>query len=406
MKKLILFLLLICSSVSFSQNVKVIGLTQDVTISSYHVRVMQSGLTDVKLKKLDLSITCTGSEIGSTGFYKFTFDTTTSYQGFYKLYINGTEKQEYGIVQVGKLLDNYGTIPMMSSLNMNSQKIINLANPTTASDAVTYGKLNSRLQNIIDSADSKGLVTKTGSQSITGVKEFENGAIIRGRIETDYADPDIETSTTALVTKAYVDAQINTVTVNPYQESSNSVRIITNGTTETGKVYASMQTAATYLSPTSTKPCIMNLFQGNVSTGLHYLTASGTTKDYLTFQGNGVKATGLVFDESASLTKNASFKDMSIYYGLNAISGARSYNSFKFENCIIYAYNNVTFTNCEFYNVTLYFASSKNPTFTNCILVNSGCNQYITDGGSNKFLNFTAGFNTGYSMPSDPSLAP
>jgi len=410
MKKIFLLIALLLTAVVYAQPVKVISVQTPQTIGGYTVNTLTTGLTNVKLKKLDNSVSVSGVEIGSTGYYKFDFSLAAStYPGNYKLYVNDVENTKAGIIQVGEFVDTYNsqtisgtktfaTAPVYSGSTFTSTNLINLSkaqstiadslNSMRAYNAATYSSLS-------------------GNNFFTGAQDFDQGATVRAPIVVDYADPELESNLNAYVTKGYVDAQVNTIAVAPFQESSNNVRVISNGTVETGKVYTNVYAAASYLTVSSTKPGTVTLMQGNTSTGFHYISTSGTIRDYITYAGQGVKVTWVIADESASLTKSATFKDMSIYFGVNAISGARSYNSMKFENCIIYSYNNTTFTNCEFYNVVMYYASTKQPTFSGCTLSNSSCNQEVVmSGSSNRIMGFEAATYTGFSMPTDPSLSP
>ena len=98
-------------------------------------------------------------------------------------------------------------------------------------------------------------------------------------------------------------------------------------------------------------------------------------------------------------------KGMTLYFGNGDISGARTYNSFTFENCDIYAYNSLTFTNCRLIKCNIYQGSSRAITVTGTTeVINCVTTQAITKSLTTGFVaNTQDGVATSYSMPTDPT---
>lgn len=262
----------------------------------------------------------------------------------------------------------------------------------------------------VDTADTLAL-HKAGAETVTGAKLMQANLVIDtanlgGLLQSAYVAPPSDTYYTP---KKYVDDSVASIIASPYQEASNHVRVITNGTTETGKVYTSVGGASSYLgTPTATNPGFISLIKGNTSTGVFYITGSTTIKDYLTITGKGLRHWVCLSDTNTSLTKNVEFQNMSLFFGVNDIPGARSYNSFTFRNCIIYAYNNTTFTACKFYNTLVIHAATKAASLASCITWDSHFNQFLAS-DTGVLGTYTEGFDTGttyYALPTDPSLTP
>lgn len=260
----------------------------------------------------------------------------------------------------------------------------------------------------VDTADALAL-HKAGAETITGAKLWKAASVIDtangGTLQQSvYLAPP---SNLHFTPKQYVDEQVASVIASPYQEGNNHVRIITNGTTEAGKVYKYISSASSYLgTPTNTNPAFISLVKGD-SAGVFHITGSGTIKDYLTIAGKGLRHWVCLSDTNTSLTKNVEFQNLTLFFGTNDIPAARSYNSFTFRNCIIYAYESTTFTACKFYNTLVIHAATKAASLSSCIAWDSHFNQYLASDTAVLGV-YTEGFDTGasyYALPTDPSLS-
>lgn len=260
----------------------------------------------------------------------------------------------------------------------------------------------------VDGLDSL-VVHKTGSETISGPKQFAGNVVINTSTglltQSAYAAPSDDKN---YAPKKYVDDQVASIRAIPYQEGSNTVRVISDGTTEAGKVYRAIAAASSYFgTTTSTNPVFINLVK-HATGGVFYINGSSTIKNYMTISGQGHKTWVVLSDGNTSLTKDAEFRNLSLFLGANDITSARTYNSLTFRDCIIYAYENTTFNNCKFYNTIIIHAATKSASLAGCIAWNSHFNQYTASDTLTLGV-YTHGFDTGlsyYTLPTDPSLEP
>jgi len=470
MKKIIITIALILLTYvsGYSQSVKAIGLTDSSSVTTTYNgiktgRFMYTGITNIYMQRVSDGHKDWGTELGATGFYEF--DSVGTYPGFYKLYVNSVERKEYGTVQVATFITTTGEEGgMADSLDMNSWRIYGLANPVHGSNAVnlTYLQANyttypgagldtnyvkttgateynwvtnmywqgqqqfynfvpsvvgvypsssthvATLQWVIDST-----VSLKRAQTITGAKVFTGNVGITGAVTTSGSvtfNSDVPSCNITPLTqydmtnKEFVDSSVASITVTPYQEASNHVKIITNGTVQYGKVYQAFSSAISYFaSPSGTNPCWVELVGvGNTVTLSHaylvnYVNVYSDTKD----MGIVLGSTG------ASVTKTMTFRGCKIFMGAGNITTARTYNSVTFEDCEIYAYRDLTLTNCTLKNTVIYQPTGYDVTYDGSTIIDD-CKftQYTSEGGSWSGWNttFTDGFKTNYTMPTDPTV--
>ena len=365
--------------------------------------IKRSGQT-VKMRKYGTLTDYDLTEVGSSAKYKRTSLPT----GLYQVVVNGSVDSSYGIIPWfdGELAGEAITSGTISTSRLPTG--IDAANIADGSISNTeFQRLNGISSNIEDRFDGidstlSDKASLTGTNNPNGQWEFSGYyPLVDNAIEAP-TDP------RHVTTKDYVDGQLAAYAVAPYQEAGNRVRVITNGTLETGKVYRGVNAASSYLgTPSATNPGFIDLVKPGAD-GIFHINGSTTIKNYLTIAGKGLYTKVCLSDTNASLTKSVEFQNMTLFFGANDIPGARSYNSFTFRDCVIYAYENTTFTNCKFYNTVIIHASSKSATLSSCICWNAHFNQYVA--ADTPTLGFmTHGFDTGlsyYAIPTDPSLEP
>lgn len=376
-----------------AQPVKVIGITQPVTISGYTVRVMQPGITNIKLIKLDNSVTKSGVEIGSTGFYRFDFAGISNVPGNYKLYINDVEKQEYGIVQIATFLDSLGTVTMGGNFNLGTHRITNLANATTGTDALSRAY-----------ADNRYLSLNIGRSQVVTDEIILSGGVSR---------TDSPTSDNDLTNKAYVDSLVAHIVFTPVQFSTKIRRIIASGSEIPGRDYKTVDNAEASISSTSGINRYRIFLEEGISISAYttdnlFFASHSSLKDYVSLIGDGSVSILVLGSSSANVTKSGvSIENCTVIFGAGDISANRTYNGFNFENCTIYAFRGTTFNNTSMKNCDVVHANSYNAT-----LSGTGKYTFCTFSGNvtkSSFTGITPGLIDGYdsnpTMPSDPTVA-
>lgn len=398
MEKIVKFILaislmIISLNTGYSQPTKSIGITQPVTLSGHVLREMVSGITNIKLKKMPaLTTEVTGVEIGSTGFYLFSGLTP----GFYKLFINGTEKQEYGVVQIATFLDSLGTVKMGSDFDMNSHKIINLADATTGTDAISRAF-----------GDNRYLVLDNN-----GNEQTVNDPVVFAEVAKC---PNLPVEDYDLTNKAYVDEQIASIVFTPTQFGDDIRRVISSGVNIPGRDYTTIAGALGSISSTNdTTRFKIELLTGsydpNVNIDNVFYADHNLIQNYTSLIGTGLNTNLILGVNSASVTKTAvNIENCTVYLGANDISGNRTYNGWTFNNCIIYTYRSITLNNCNMKNCDVVTANTYTTTLTGTGKYTGGCTfaQNVT---KTSFTGTTPGMVDGYdtnpTMPADPSLSP
>lgn len=170
----------------------------------------------------------------TTGLLKNTVTTGT---GVLSTAVAGTD-----YVTLGNRLDQFA--PPIVSLNLNSQKIINLANPTGSQDAVTRIYLDGRLTDIttakfiIQTADADLLAAQVLGDLATGLLKntTTTGVLTIGVAGTDYFAPSVTTAK-LVVSGGVVNVGSEESCIRAISGSSSAKIEIQNTTASTGKLY-------------------------------------------------------------------------------------------------------------------------------------------------------------------------
>lgn len=359
-------------------------------------------VADINLRVSPYSAAAFNGTHVADGQYSFTNVTT----GLYRVYSSTTHLSALGEILVGEdsavLLTGNQTIGGVKTFSGTSLIVTNdlsVGDDLAVTDDATIGGDLA----ITGATTASGLLT-TGNSLVTGTMIIDAGAKI--------LHPDAPATGSTVANKTYVDAQVASISVSPFQYSDNERYVITNGTAETNKVYLAIQTAIdSCSSPTSQNEFFIYLRRGDsVSTGsgfdnIFYISHA-ELENYVNIIGYGANTRLVMGTTGASTTKTMNVENCSVWFGNNDIAADRTYNSFTFRNCIIYAYNNLTLTNCKVHNCYIYQASGDIVTLsgsTECI----SCyfTQAITNSATGIF-NGADSLNTSYSLPTDLSLTP
>jgi len=426
MKKLFsisLLLLLMVAVKGYSQPVITIGLTDSATFmtkwsTEKTMRVMKTGVTNMYLERVADGLKDWSSEIGSTGYYQF--DSVGSNPGFYTLWVEGVERLEYGTRQIASFMERGvdDTSFVHTSGSSESAWVTNmywyaqhqfynycpasLVAPTIASHLTQ--------KQYVDHIDTSNTST-SGTEANYATLTF-HGTIAFVNASNPPGCSTAPTSANHLTNKTYVDDLVATIVVTPFQESSNRVRYIPNGTIETGKVYNTITGAVSYFSSESaSNPCYVEIFPYSSDVTISHSELSDYVHFYSSFYSSENKTDPIVIlgCATASVTKtDVRFEGLTLLMGANVITGDRTYNGFTFKDCTIFAFKNTTFTNCILSNSTIYHASGYSATYDGSTQIyDCRFNQYTTEGGSwtGWISKMSDGFKTNYSMPTDVSTA-
>ena len=439
-------------------------LIQKQDVASPYPFIPSTGLTVTLRINPYSGTTYTLAEVGVTapGVYNH----SSIDDGMYKLYIGGVEQTQYKTFHIVDSSPRFDTISEWTTGagvyidgiklidNLNASSIMALTGAQTAAGIKTFSSapkssaaatLTTQLMRwdetcrLTDAQTVAGLKTFStipkasaaatqttelirwdeamrlaDTQTVTGIKTFSGACnfsddqvyfthlTVAPRVSSQ---PDNDAS---VCRKEWIEALVAGVAVTPFQESSNKVRVIPDGTVQSGKVYTTITSAiASFTSPLITNQCFVEI----VGTGgtIQYIIATlSSFVNYVHLIGAG-RHLGLILAGTASNTKTMNIENCTAFIGANDIATARTFNSFTFRNCVINAYKSTTFTNCKIENCIIYHKSGETPTIAGTtVVVNSAFSQVVTVSGSDTVAaGMIDGFDTASAgMPTDPSSAP
>ena len=344
-----------------------------------------------------------GTHIGS-GVYRF--DNVIS--GVYRLYdtSGATQLTSFGDIIVGQV----GAVLITGAQGIGGAKTF--SDNCAFSSALSVGTtLN---VNTIEELTAGLGVTLEGITFLNGVVYDAIGFNV---LPTSSVTP---TTATQLTTKSYVDNLVAAVNIAEFQQGDNRRRIIYNGIEESGKVYTTIENAIANIGvPTVGARYYIDLERGQVSYNSLYSNVfevshsdlSSMTNGYCVLHGGTRNGTHLMIGssgDSASLTlPNLSFENATLYMSTANISTARTYNGVNFTDCTIYIYEDVTFTNCEFWNCRIYSTTAKTVTLTGTgYCLQTVFSNSVTESGYTGQASYVDSVDTTASMPTAPVILP
>lgn len=347
-----------------------------------------TGLTTVNLRVSPYAVaTYTQDSALGDGMYKF----NAVANGEYKVFVGGVEQTYFGVLKLG--ISSASEVPSgVDTVKIADGSISNTEFQRL--DGVTSNiqtQITARLQH-------SGVTPQDVSTPITFISQFP-------LIDDALAEP----SGQQVAYAQWVLDQVSAIVVTPYQQASKVRRIIANGTVQGNQVYISLAQCNATISTNAVVNRYRVFLEQGSSLASHYdnlfYVSAGDFKNYIDVIGDGL-STGLVLDGSASLTVNNVTSNLAIYLGVNNIPGARTLNTIQLSNVIIYAYNDLTLNNCSLTNVQIYQPIGKSIILGGTTSwIGGGCTNAVSSSASG-IISIESEWNTSYTMPFDPSLAP
>jgi len=326
--------------------------------------------------------------------------------GEYKVYSGDDVLTIFGIIKVGEhnavMITGAQTIAGVKTFSNQMVLSAGVQTDTISEKTSTSGVTIDGVL-IKDSLDVSGIVAKTGAQSIAGLKTFTND------IETDYiyedttnagvTFPDDPTTVGTLVltqigsnfslggyfgtgvptpvtgsgiaNKTYVDS----MSIAPYQESPNVIRLIPGGSEKTGQVYTTYANAMQYALATAGvdhRMCIK--IEGMGVAGYNYINMSNAggayVDDYIHLKGINQDILLIPPDTvtvGVTTLDNTIIENLTIYkddIGVAIVFENLFFKDVSFNLTVLSA----TFTNCKFKNCDLKINDDgdTDATFTTC----------------------------------------
>lgn len=335
--------------------------------------------TDLNLRKAPYTTRESTQTAGTitNGLYEF----LNVSDGDYKVYDGNTEQTNMGIIPIGEdqAVTITGNQTVAGTKTFSSQIVVSHADGikldkiqeyTAAAGVTIDGVL------IKDSLDASNIVSKTGSQDISGAKTIttslnidSGGAIFNIESGGIGIIEDAPTMGSHIVNKTYADS----LAITPFQQSPNVVRLIVNGTQETNKVYTNYALAMYNAWSFADSTRRMTIMVEGMGTGAATIAiadaggGAGFINDYITVRGVSQQQTRLtVPDDTLTVTTlgTSSFENLTLV--LTGGSADPIFEKLVFNNVLFdLDVNSVTFTNCEFRNCTIKVVTGAT-TYTNC----------------------------------------
>lgn len=301
-----------------------------------------SGLTNVKLQPVGSSYPTGAIALSETGVGKGIYKNDDVADGVYILYINDVSKEtDYGQFWIGdEALNGYAKLSGGNSFTgaQSMDGDLTIGDDFTASGDIAGG----------------GALNIDGNATILG--NIVGRELFVSALGTPYTS-NTPTYGTSLVWLTYLESRLSALVLNPYQETRNKVRVIADGTQETGKVYRSaLAASASFSSPGLNNQCLVE-FSGSGNVTRFVTMDPGTMRDYVHFAAVG-KHIHTIVSDGATNAMITTFKNCTLYFGANDYATDRTYANKRFEDCDIYCYKNTTFNNCELIRCRIIHASS------------------------------------------------
>jgi len=187
------------------------------------------------------------------------------------------------------------------------------------------------------------------------------------------------------------------------QAKSNQVEVSVSESEQAGILYGTLASAiSAFVSPAITNQCLVNI-SGTGTTSQFITLAHASLVSYVHLRGASKHINLILGTATASIDKTMTLTDLRVYFSNLDITTARTYTNFTFENCDIYCYNDVDFTNCVLHNCRIFNTGVScrligTTEMTNCIV--SG--TLTTDTFTGFVANVTDEVSASYTMPTDP----
>lgn len=247
---------------------------------------------------------------------------------------------------------------MSGAIAMGSQKITELANAVNNDEALNKGQADGLYGKLVSNNSWSG-ASNVFTQAVT----------FAGAVAYSTAPPlcDMDPSNdNHLTRRSWVISQINNAAV-PYQESVNVVRLVPEGSTQTGKVYTSWAAANAYLSTVASDLRRMTLKIEGAGTGgativpgdwLSYVSYQGVNQNLLLYvtgtnsqsatPGSSVISDCTIYSDDPDLEfYRAGYIFNNVVFDITALTSFELYDC-ELRNCILKIAGGVaTYTNCK-----------------------------------------------------------
>lgn len=320
------------------------------------------------------------------------YDFLSVVSGEYKVYNDSTELTKFGTIKVGEdgavLTTGNQTVGGSKSFSsaavFTSGFLTNTITERTSGTGVTIdgillkdnlttsGIAGLSLNNTLAGNNTfQGDNSFEGNDGFVGTPTFEAGAKFTGVVPTCDTAP---SGSEDLANKDYVDSEIAAISVTPYQESTNVIRLIPAGIQETSKVYTSYATAQNFCRGYATNNWRFTIdIEGAGTGGVNITVTDGAIpsnnafNDYVSLRGKNHNIVLQVDDDTFSVTAGkVVISDVTIARDDNG-AGTPAFANFIFNNVYFdfdvsdLGFNGCVFRNCYIKNTggTITFTSCK-----------------------------------------------
>ena len=363
-----------------------------VSISGNTVDAVDTSVTQCWLRRYDYDGVSTytyaeqvaGTSVGG-GTGRFSFDIST--EGFYQLWTSaypdvtaGNRRDEFhgGSGKYAYITDN--TLPYLPYDSANTRYdadgiiIYDLGNATADTHALNRQTADGRYFRLASNNSA------SGNNTFTGTSLFEDTVTMAGaNIDMDGNEvenlPDTPSGDNCAASKLYVDSQVTGISVTPYQESINKIRLMPGGTQTTGQVYTSYALAQNYcrLLPASNTHRFTIDIEGAGSGGTSITVTDGAISgnsafnSYVSLKCANQNIRLEVEDDSFSVTAGTVIIENAKIYRDDSGTGTPQFTNFIFKDCYFdFNVQDIGFVSCDFRGICAVKNAGSTITFTTC----------------------------------------
>lgn len=296
----------------------------------------------------------------SGGTYEFGSVGDPILSGDYKLYDDDTELTAFGIIRIGEpsAVLTAGDFTLAGEITFDG--VVNMGNGNQIGDTEFTGDVDILTGNNlkvvdapVDPTDVVRLTDLSGFAALAGGNEIADTQLFTGEVGFDEvptcATADGTQGASYLINQGALQTAIDAITVTPFQESSNNLRLMPSGIVETNKVYnawTEIQTVAAGYSTNTRRYTIEIKGTGETQ---NYITVNYPFQNYVSVKGDNQNVILDIGDDTYSVTAGSVIVENVSITASTAPTGTPVFTNFIFKDVYFdMDTSSIGFVNCTF----------------------------------------------------------
>lgn len=302
------------------------------------------------------------------GVYKFENIISANY----RVYLSGTELTKFGDIQIGEAdaFLNSGTNTASGNNSFTGTNTFRNITIPTGYD-ITLTDLPTTNTDAVNKLYADGKASLADNNAFTGENSFSSETTFEALTTFENYLPqcsEVPTADEDLTNKAYVDS----ISVLPFQESPNLIRLIPGGVATTAQVYTTYASAVQYAKSVRASTRIMCIEVCGMGTSNSFIQISdggisgqGYFENYISLKGLHQRITLKLPDDTLSFgTAGTAVIENFTFIDTDGDSN-NTFTNVTFKDCKFNLSGEVTFSGCTFSGVNI-IKSTGTQTYTSC----------------------------------------